>query len=66
MARVFFLRERLDKETLDRLYHDVGLSYFEIAERFGTRSANVIKLMDQYGIQRRTRCSRKRSRETAD
>lgn len=58
MAR-FFLKERLDKETLVRLYCDVGLSYGEIAERFGTRSQSVIKLMDEYDIPRRTRAPRK-------
>ena len=61
MARFFFLKERLDRETLTRLYHQAGLTYAEIAERFGTRSANVIKLMDDYGIERRRRRSRKPS-----
>lgn len=60
MARFLFLKERLDKQTLQRLYHQSGLSYVEIGERFGTRSANVIKLMDEYRIPRRTRSPRKR------
>jgi hypothetical protein len=59
MARMFFLRDRLDKETLERLHLRAGLSYVEIAERFGTRSGNVIKLMDEYGIPRRVKRVRK-------
>lgn len=58
---MFFLKDRLDKETLQRLHVRDGLSYVEIAERFGTRSDNVIKLMDQYGIERRIRRARKAS-----
>lgn len=61
MSRFFFLRERLDRETLERLYHGAGLTYVEIAERFGTRSGNVIKLMDDYGIPRRKRQGRNQS-----
>ena len=59
MARVFFLKDRLDRETLERLHLRAGLSYVEIAERFGTRSSNIIKLMDEYGIPRRVRRARR-------
>jgi hypothetical protein len=59
MVRFFPLKERLDKTTLERLYHRAGLSYAEIAERYGTRSANVIKLMDEFGVPRRKRRSRR-------
>ena len=64
MARFFFLKDRLDRETLERLYNQAGLSYVEIAERFGTRSSNVIRLMDEYGIERHRRRARNASSGT--
>jgi hypothetical protein len=59
MARMFFLKDRLDKETLECLHLRHGLSYVEIAERFGTRSGNITKLMDEYGIPRRIKRARR-------
>jgi transposase len=56
---MFFLKDRLDKETLERLHVRDGLSYAEIAERFGTRSGNVTKLMEEYGIPRRIKRARR-------
>ena len=49
------LKERLDKPTLDKLYNTHGLSTVQIAERFCTRSPQILKLMSEYGIERRSR-----------
>jgi hypothetical protein len=49
------LKERLDKVTLDKLYNTHGLSTVQIADRFGTRSPQILKLMSEYGIERRSR-----------
>lgn len=49
------LRDRVGKAMLDKLYTDAGLSSTAIAERYGSRSATVLKLLSEYGIPRRTR-----------
>jgi len=49
------LRERLDKPTLEKLYNQVGLSTVQIGDRYGAKSPQVLKLMDEYGIPRRSR-----------
>jgi len=55
MARGPSLKERLDKATLERLYNQSGLSTMQIAQRYGSHSPAVLKLMDEYGIPRRSR-----------
>jgi hypothetical protein len=55
MPREPSLRERLDKPTLLRLYEFSGLSAVQIGERYGVKSRNVLKLMDEYEIPRRSR-----------
>jgi hypothetical protein len=55
MPRGPTLRERLDKATLEKLYVDAGLSTVVIATRYGRTSPAVLKLMDEYGIPRRSR-----------
>jgi transcriptional regulator of aromatic amino acid metabolism len=55
MPRKTPLRDRIDKATLEKLYHGHGLSTVQIAERLGSHSANVLALMKEYGIARRTR-----------
>ena len=49
------LKQRLDKATLDKLYHKDGLSTVQIGLRFGAHSPQVLKLMKEYGIARRSR-----------
>jgi hypothetical protein len=60
MPRGPSLKERLDKPTLLRLYETSDLSTEQIAERFGAASSQVRKLMDEYGIPRRSRGAGKR------
>jgi len=48
------LRERLDEETLRKLYWDHGLTSKQIAQRHGSFSSNVLILMAKYGIPRRS------------
>ena len=55
MPRGPSLKERLDKATLVRLYDFSGLSTVQIAERYGTKSPQILKLMEDYGIPRRSR-----------
>ena len=55
MPRGPSLRERLDKDTLEKLYHEAGLSTVQIAIRYGSNSPAVLKLMDEYGLARRSR-----------
>jgi hypothetical protein len=55
MPRGPTLRERLDKQTLEKLYNENGLSTVAIARRFGATSPHVLKLMKEYGIERRSR-----------
>ena len=55
MPRGPTLKERLDKGTLVKLYVFSGLSTVQIAQRYGTTSPQVLKLMVEYGIPRRTR-----------
>ena len=55
MPRGPSLRERLDKATLEKLYHEAGLSTVTIATRYGSNSPAVLKLMDEYGLARRSR-----------
>lgn len=54
MGRARPLRERLDKATLQKLYHDQGLTTVQIAERYGSFSSNVLVLMEKYEISRRS------------
>jgi hypothetical protein len=49
------LKVRLDKATLERLYNQSGLSTVQIAQRYGSNSPTILKLMDEYGIPRRSR-----------
>jgi hypothetical protein len=49
------LKQRLDKPTLVKLYEFNGLSTATIAERFGTGSAQILKLLVEYEIPRRPR-----------
>ena len=49
------LKERLDKTTLEKLYHQSELSTVQIASRFGTQPSRILKLMEEYGIPRRSR-----------
>jgi len=53
------LRKRLDKATLEQLYHGDELTAVQIANRYGTRSATVLALMRRYEIPRRPPGSRK-------
>lgn len=55
MPRGPSLRERLDKATLEKLYNQARLSTVTIAARYGSNSPAVLKLMDEYGIARRSR-----------
>jgi hypothetical protein len=55
MARGPSLKERVDKATLERLYNQSGLSTVQIAQRYASNSPAVLKLMDEYGIPRRSR-----------
>ena len=54
MPRGPSLKERLDRPTLLRLYEFSRLSTVQIAERYGVKSPSILKLMDEYGIPRRT------------
>jgi hypothetical protein len=54
------LRERLDRETLEKLYHQQGLTTVQIAKRYGSFSSNVLVLMEKYGIPRRSQGAGKR------
>jgi hypothetical protein len=47
------LRERVDEETLARLYTEFGMSPVELAERYGVNPAAVYSLLDEYRIPRR-------------
>jgi hypothetical protein len=47
------LRDRLDKAMLEKLYHHDGLTAVQIANRYGTFSSSVLKLMQEYEIPRR-------------
>ena len=49
------MKERLDKTTLIKLYEASGLSTVQIAERYSVRSPQVLKLMLEYDIPRRSR-----------
>jgi hypothetical protein len=52
------LKERLDKVTLEKLYNQSGLSTVQIASRYGTQTSRILKLMQEYGIPRRSRGAR--------
>lgn len=54
------LRERLDPETLHKLYWEQGLTTIEIAQRYRSFSSNVLVLMKKYGIPRRSQGAGKR------
>lgn len=54
------LRDRLDKATLEKLYNQCGLSTVQIADRYGTNSPSILRLMNAYGIERRSRGAGKR------
>ena len=55
MPRGPSMKERLDKTTLIKLYEASGLSTVQIAERYSVRSPQVLKLMLEYDIPRRSR-----------
>jgi len=55
MPRGPTLRDRLDKATLEQLYNQSGLSTVQIADRYGTKSPVILRLMVEYGIARRSR-----------
>ena len=55
MPRGPTLRDRLDKATLQKLYIETGLSTVAIASRYGSNSPAVLRLMEEYGIPRRSR-----------
>ena len=55
MARGPSLRERLDKQTLEKLYNEAGLTTVLIGTRFGATPTQVLKLMREHGIPRRSR-----------
>lgn len=55
MLRGPSLRQRLDKRTLEKLYVEEALSTVTIAARFESNPTSVLKLMDEYGIPRRSR-----------
>lgn len=55
MAQRSPLRQRLSKETLEKLYNEQRLSTVTIAERFQSFSPAVLRLMKEYGIPRRSR-----------
>lgn len=58
MPRIASLRQRLDRPKLEKLVQS-GVPTVRIAERFGSHPANVNKLMDEYGLARRTRSAAK-------
>ena len=43
-----------DKERLQELYHEQGLSTDDIADKFNTRQKTILTKMDELGIERRT------------
>lgn len=49
------LKERLNRPTLENLCHRHELSTAQIGARYGVRSPQILKLMDEYGIPRRSR-----------
>jgi hypothetical protein len=55
MRREPSLKQRLSKAKLESLYHHSGLSTATIAERYGAKSPQILKLMEEYGIERRSR-----------
>ena len=55
MTRGTSLRERLNKETLEKLYNQSGLTVTQVAARYGVGHAAIIKLMAEYGMPRRPR-----------
>jgi transcriptional regulator of aromatic amino acid metabolism len=55
MPRGPSLRDRLDKATLEKLYNEAGLSTVTIAQRYGSHTQAALKLMEEYGIPRRSR-----------
>jgi hypothetical protein len=60
MPRGPSLKERLDKPTLEKLYNEHRLSTSQIAERYASHGPSVLRLMEEYGIPRRTRGAGKR------
>lgn len=60
MSRSPSLRERLDMATLEKLYTEHGLPTLQIALRFGSNSPAVQRLVNEYGIHRRTTGGSKR------
>lgn len=53
MSRSPPLRDRLDKQAFEKLYSYDRLSTVEIAQRYGSSLANVLELMEEYGIDRK-------------
>lgn len=54
MPRGPSLKDRLDKRTLVRLYESSGLSSVQIAERYGVKSPQILRLLHEYEIPRRS------------
>ena len=55
MSRGPTLKQRLNKATLEKLYLRDGLSTMQIGARYGAHSPQVLSLMVEYGIPRRSR-----------
>lgn len=53
-----------DKETLERLYHDEGLTAQEIANRLDTSQATISRWMDRNGIETKTPAEKREERGT--
>jgi hypothetical protein len=60
MPRGPTLKDRLDKATLEKLYNQAGMSTVQIADRYGTKSPVILRIMEEYGIPRRSRGAGKR------
>lgn len=56
------LGKRLDKATLQQLYHGQELTAVQIANRYGTFAGSVLRLMRKYQIPRRPPGSRRSPR----
>ena len=54
MPRGPTLKERLNKRQLEKLYNEAELSTVQIGARYGARSPQILKLMEEYGIPRRS------------
>lgn len=55
MPRNPTLKQRLNKATLEKLYHRDGLSTTQNGARYGAHSPQILMLLKEYGIPRRSR-----------